>query len=388
MSEAPGDRSDGFGLDHLPYGAVRLESRQIAVARYTDRLLDLSIIDGELFAAGTLDRFLAAGPATWQQVRAGVVDAIAADRAPLLALADATPVLAWTVADYVDFYASEAHATNAGRIFRPDAAPLTPNWKHLPVGYHGRAGTVVVSGTAVRRPRGQFPVDDGDGPRPAYAPTRKLDLEAEVGLVVGAGSTPGDPVPVDRLAEHVFGVILLNDWSARDIQRFETVPLGPHLGKSFATSVSAWITPLDALERAWLPPPNRSVDPPAHLADGDLPGGLDLELSVSINGTVVSRPPFATMYWTAGQLMAHLTSNGAHLRPGDLLGSGTVSGPDPDQFGSLLELSWNGERPVKVGPARRAWLEDGDEVVIAATAPGNAGGRITLGEVRGAIRPA
>lgn len=377
--------SDGFGAGHLPYGAVRLGGRQVAVVRYLDRLLDLSTIDAELFATGTLDRLLAAGPDTWRQVRSAAGDAIRADRAPLLDLADASPVLPYAVADYVDFYASEQHATNAGRIFRPGAAPLPPNWKHVPVGYHGRAGTVVVSGTPVRRPRGQFPTGAG---AVEYAPTRRLDFEVEVGFVVGAGSTAGEPIPVERFPDHVFGVSLLNDWSARDIQGFETVPLGPHLGKSFATSVSAWITPLDALERAWCPPPRRDVDPPRHLDDDALPFGLDLELSVSINGHVVSRPPFASMYWTPAQLLAQLTSNGAPARPGDLFASGTVSGADPDQWGSLLELGWAGTRPIRVGDGTRSWLEDGDEVVITGCAPGVDGGRIELGEVRGRVVPA
>ena len=376
---------DGFGPAHLPYGAVRIGSRQIAVARYLNRLLDLSTIEPGLFAAGTLDAFLAAGRDTWTQVRAAVADAIRADRAPLLPLADAVAVLPYTVADYVDFYASEQHATNAGAIFRPGADRLPANWKHLPVGYHGRAGTVVVSGTAIRRPRGQFPAQAG---ALEYAPTRRLDFEAEVGFVVGAASVPGTPIPVEDFAEHVFGLTLLNDWSARDIQGFETVPLGPHQGKSFATSVAAWITPLAALERAWRPPPPRDLDPPRHLDDRDLPGGLDLELTVSINGSVVSRPPFDTMYWTPAQMLAQLTANGACARPGDLFGSGTVSGPDAYQFGSLLELAWGGTRPIRLGAETRSWLEDGDEVVITASAPGNDGGRIELGEVRGRITPA
>jgi fumarylacetoacetase len=376
----------GFGLDHLPYGAVRTaDGRAIAVVRYVDRLLDLSTIDRELFATGTLDTFLGAGHEVWAQVRAAVTDAVRAERTPLLDLAGVRPVLPYSVADYVDFYASEQHATNAGLIFRPGAAPLTPNWKRLPVGYHGRAGTVVVSGTPIRRPRGQFPSETG---ALDYAPTARLDLEAEVGFVVGAGSEPGEPVPVASFAEHVLGVSLLNDWSARDIQRFETVPLGPMLGKSFATSVSAWVTPLAALERAWCPPPAREPDPPRHLDDSRQPSGLDLELTVSINGVAVSSPPFASMYWTAPQLLAHLTSNGAHARPGDLFASGTVSGPEPDQFGSLLELGWNGSRPVPVGAETRTWLEDGDEVLLTATAPGTGGGRIELGEVRGRIVPA
>jgi fumarylacetoacetase len=375
----------GFGLDHLPYGVVRFEGRNRPVVRYTDRLLDLSTIDRELFAGGTLDALLAAGRDTWRQIRTAAAEAIQADRTPLLPLADAMPVLPYTVADYVDFYASEHHATNAGRIFRPGAEPLTPNWKHLPLGYHGRAGTVVVSGTPVHRPRGLFP--SAAGPL-EYAPTRKLDFEAEVGFVVGAASESGVPIAVENFPEHLFGLTLLNDWSARDIQGFETAPLGPHQGKSFATSVSAWVTPLDALERAWRPPPPRDVAPPRHLDDCDLPGGLDLELTVSINGTVVSRPPFATMYWTAGQLLAQLTSNGAPARSGDLLGSGTVSGPDRDQFGSLLELSWNGTQPIRVGDGTRTWLEDGDEVLLTASAPANDGGRLDLGEVRGRVSPA
>jgi fumarylacetoacetase len=375
----------GFGIDHLPYGSVLANGRRIAVVRYTNRLLDLSTIDAELFRTGDLDALLAAGRDTWRQVRAAAADALRADRTPLLDLAGATPLLPYTVADYVDFYASEQHATNAGMIFRPTGPPLYLNWKHLPVSYHGRAGTVVVSGTPVRRPRGLFPSVPG---ALEYAPSGRLDFEAEVGFVVGTPSEPGVPIPVEAFAEHVFGVSLLNDWSARDIQAFETVPLGPHLGKSFATSVSAWITPLDALERAWRPPPPRDPEPPRHLDDLDLPGGLDLDLTVSINGTVVSRPPFVTMYWTPAQLLAHLTSNGAHARTGDLFGSGTVSGPDPDQFGSMLELGWNGTRPVVVGGGTRTWLEDGDEVVITAVAPGNDGGRIELGEVRGRIIPA
>src|SRR6476646_4853194 len=246
----------GFGLAHLPYGVARVAAQNRPVVRYTDRLLDLSTIDAELFSAGTLDALLAAGRDTWRQVRAAAADAIRADRTPLLALADVTLVLPYTVADYVDFYASEQHATNAGRIFRPGAEPLTPNWKHLPIGYHGRAGTVVVSGTAVRRPCGQFPSSAGPI---EYAPTRKLDFEAEVGFVVGAASEPGVPIAVESFGAHVFGLTLLNDWSARDIQGFETAPLGPHQGKSFATSVSAWITPLDALDRAWRPPPPRDL---------------------------------------------------------------------------------------------------------------------------------
>ncbi len=370
------------GLEHLPYGSVvTADGRRVAVVRHADHLLDLATIDAGLFAAGTLDAFLAAGRPVWDQVRDGCAERLRADRGALLPLAGVRPVLPFAVADYVDFYASEQHATNAGRIFRPDADPLPANWKHLPIGYTGRAGTVVVSGTPVRRPHGFTRTADGV----RFGPSARLDLEAEVAFVVGAASEPGRPVAVADFAEHVFGLCLLNDWSARDIQAFETVPLGPFLGKSFATSVSAWVTPLAALDAAWVAAPTRDPAPAAHLDDSAAPSGLDLTLSVSLNDAVLSRPPFATMYWSPPQLLAHLTSNGTALRAGDLLGSGTVSGPEPGQWGSLLELSWNGNRGVPLDGDARTWLEDGDEVTLTGSAPAPDGGRIELGEVRGRV---
>jgi fumarylacetoacetase len=285
--------------------------------------------------------------------------------------------------DYVDFYASENHASNVGRIFRPDGEALTPNWKHMPIGYHGRAGTIVASGSDVRRPSGQVRAEGG----PRFGPTERLDFEAEVGFVVGAGSEPGKPVSTAAFREHVFGICLLNDWSARDIQAWESVPLGPFLGKSFATSVSAWVTPLEALDGVWCSPPPRTTQLLPYLEDGGTPAGLGLELEVSINGCVVSRPPFATMYWTVAQFVAHTTVNGAHLRTGDLLGSGTVSGPEPAQRGSLLELSWAGTEPIPLadGTTRR-FLLDGDDVVLRATAV-TSNGPIGLGEVRARVLP-
>jgi fumarylacetoacetase len=290
------------------------------------------------------------------------------------------------VADYVDFYSSEHHATNVGRIFRPDADPLTPNWKHLPIGYHGRSGTVVVSGTPIRRPWGQSkaPTD----PAPTFAPSGRLDVEVEVGFVVGVGSAIGESMSVGAFADHVFGVCLLNDWSARDIQAFEYVPLGPFLGKSFATSISPWIVPLAALATARCAPPPRDVPLQAYLEDEE-PWGLDLRLELECNGTIVSRPRFASMYWTAAQQLAHMTVNGAALRTGDLFASGTVSGPTAGERGSFLELSWNTEEPVRLADgSQRAFLEDGDVVTIRATAPGPDGGTIGFGEVTGTIEPA
>jgi fumarylacetoacetase len=268
-----------------------------------------------------------------------------------------------------------------GRILRPNQPPLLPNWRHLPIGYHGRAGTVVVSGTPVVRPCGQL----GAG---RFGPSARLDIEAEVGFVVGVPSPLGARVSVEDLAAHVFGVVLVNDWSARDIQAFEYQPLGPFLGKSFATSVSPWVVPLEALSAARVPAPRQDPEVSDYLR-ADPHEGLDLRLAVDWNGTRVSRPPFAGMYFTPAQQLAHLTVNGASLRTGDLFASGTVSGPAKDQRGSFIELSWGGTEPLTLADgSTRTFLTDGDTVTLTATAPGASGGRIALGEVTGRVEPA
>jgi fumarylacetoacetase len=338
----------------------------------------------DLLAAPDLTRLLDAGAPAWREVvqwlRGWREDH---ERAAAYRLPDEglVPVLPFAVADYVDFYACEQHARNAGLIFRPDAEdPLTPNWRRMPVGYHGRSGTVRVTGAPVARPSGQRGPED-------FGPCAKLDFEAELGFVLG-GPVPG-PVGIDDAADHVFGVVLLNDWSARDIQFFESRPLGPHLGKSFATSISAWVTPLDELSAARVPLPAHDPAPLPYLTPGEPALGLDLDLAVHVNGELVASPPARDLYWSPEQMVAHLTSGGAGLRAGDLLGSGTVSGPERSGFGSMLELSWNGRDPVVLaGGASRTWLEDGDEVVMTATAPARDGGRVALGEVRGRIRGA
>jgi fumarylacetoacetase len=388
----------GFDVDHLPYGVFTFGDGPSRVGvRVGDRVVDLTALEGALsggyggmFEHASLAPFLAAGPPVWAEVRAWLRDVLVDPAAEavvgrhLLPVAAVRMVMPFEVADYVDFYASEHHATNVGRIFRPDGDPLLPNWRHLPVGYHGRAGTVVVSGTDVRRPSGQRRQTEG-GP-PVFGPTKRLDLEAELGFVVGVPSAHGSPVPTDGFDAHVFGVVGVNDWSARDVQAWEAVPLGPFLGKSFATSVSAWVTPMAALEAAWTPLPGQHPPPPAYL-DVEEPAGLDIAVEVEINHEVVACPPYASMYWSPRQMLAHMTVNGASLRTGDLFASGTISGPHRDQRGSLLELGWGGTEPFDLGGAARCWLEDGDEVVLRYSAPGSAGGRLTLGEVRGRVTP-
>lgn len=403
--QSPLDLAEGdpFGPHNLPYGvfttADEPDRRRLGV-RIGGHVLDagaaahaLGSPYAALLAQPSLNPLLAAGRTAWRDVRRALTGwlTVPAHRPvvePLLHPLDAVTLhLPYEVADYVDFYASEHHATNVGHIFRPDGEPLTPNWKHLPIGYHGRSGTVVVSGTDVVRPAGQrkAPTD----PAPVFGPSVKLDIEAEVGFLVGTPSTLGSPVALGDFREHVFGLTLLNDWSARDIQAWEYVPLGPFLGKSFQTSVSAWVTPLEALDSARVAPPARDFALLPYLDDSaeEEPGGFDLRITVTINGEVVAEPPFSTMYWTAAQQLAHMTVNGASLRTGDLYGSGTVSGPEVGQRGSLLELTWNGRDALELADGKRTFLEDGDEVTLTAWAPGPNGTRIGLGEVTGRIAP-
>jgi fumarylacetoacetase len=385
-------------IDNLPYGVFSHDEEEPRVGvRIGDFVLDLAPIAANemleiahVFEAPDLNPLLAMGRPAWSSVRRWLTSLLTdeAERdlvEPLLVPVDeVTMHLPVTVADYVDFYCSLHHASNVGKIFRPDAEPLLPNWRHLPVGYHGRAGTVVVSGTEVRRPRGQRKPHGEENP--TYGPSQRLDIETELGFVVGTGSQIGDQVGVEAFADHVFGVLPLNDWSARDIQAWEYVPLGPFLGKSFATSVAAWITPLEALDAAKVDLPGQDPEPLEYLRVGDR-AGYDIDFEVELNGVVVSRPPYRSLYWSPAQMLAHMTVNGASLRVGDLFASGTVSGDAKEQRGSLLELSWGGREPYTVGGQERTFLQDGDTVTIRATAPG-VKGRIGLGEVTGTILPA
>jgi fumarylacetoacetase len=395
----------GFGPEHLPYGVFRRAGEAARVggaahagktgrageaahvgARLGDRVLDLAALaadgllpaDQALFAQPSLNAFMAAGPDTWRTVRHALRALVSGPDAELAAvpLEEAELLLPIEVGDYVDFYSSIEHASNVGRMFRPDAEPLPPNWLHLPVGYHGRSGTVVVSGTPIRRPRGQRHEDGG----PIFGPSTRLDIELELGFVVGMPSAA--PVPVDRALDHVFGVVLLDDWSARDLQAWEYRPLGPFLAKSFATSIAAWVTPLDALLDRRVPAPAQDPEPLHYLREE--PWALDLDLEIELNGATIARTNARNLYWSAAQQLAHMTVNGATLRVGDLFGSGTISGPEREQRGSLLELSWDGTEPIELpGGQTRTFLEDGDEIVLRGR-----GGDVELGEVRGRIEPA
>jgi fumarylacetoacetase len=331
-------------------------------ARVDGTVVDLSPL-GPPFDAGSLNPLMAAGPEVWRQGR----DRVNEGRA----VSEPWCGMPFEVADYVDFYSSLHHASNVGRMFRPDADPLLPNWRHLPVGYHGRAGTVVPSRTSVRRPTGQRP-------GASFGPSEKLDIELEAGYVIGTPTTMGEPVPIDRALDHVFGMLLVNDWSARDIQAWEYQPLGPFLGKSFATSVSQWVVPLDELaDRRVAAEPQ---DPPPLPYLTEEPWAYDIPLEVELNGETIVRSNTRHLYWSIAQQIAHLTVNGASLRTGDLLATGTISGPEPEERGSLLELSWNGEEPIELADgSTRTFLEDGDEVVLRGE---------PLGEVRGRIEPA
>ncbi len=376
-----------FGLANLPYGVFSPPGGSPRVGvRVADSVVDLAAALGDdVFAAPSLNPFMAQGHARWVEVREQLLDLVADDipDAAVHPVDAVTMHMPFEVADYVDFYASEHHASNLGRLFRPGSEPLMPNWKHLPVGYHGRAGTVVPSGTDIVRPTGQRKGEDA----PTFGESRRLDIEAEVGFVVGTGSPLGTPVATEDFSERVFGVVLVNDWSARDIQAWEYVPLGPFLGKSFATSISHWVVPLLALEAARVATPPQDPEPLPYLQEKN-PWGLDLSLEVSWNGQVVSRPPYREMYWSPAQMLAHMTVNGASSRTGDLFASGTISGPAKDQRGAFIELTWGGKEPIEVNNEPRTFLEDGDEVAITATAPGPSGTRIGFGEVRGRILPA
>lgn len=418
VASANETRTD-FPIQNLPLGVFRRrgtgESPRIGVA-IGDRILDLAVcarlgllpgVDGmaRLMVDDTLNRVMAEGRDAARALRGAVVavlregsEAAKHQSQITLAQSEAELLLPVHIGDYTDFYASIHHATNVGSMFRPEN-PLLPNYKYVPVGYHGRASSIVVSGTPIRRPSGQTR-EDVDAP-PAFGPSKRLDYEMEVGVFVGRGSPLGAPIPLTRADEHLWGLCLVNDWSARDIQTWEYQPLGPFLAKNFATSISPWVVTLDALEPFRVPVPHRPSGDPAplrHLSDSQSQqrGAFSLLVEVllstermrgdGIAPVRVSRASFADMYWTLGQMLVHHTSNGCNMRPGDLLASGTVSGPDKDSRGCLLERTWRGTEPLQLPSGeRRAFLENGDEVIMRGYAERDGFRRIGFGECRGTI---
>ena len=418
VASANEPRTD-FPIQNLPLGVFRRrgsgESPRIGVA-IGDRILDLALcarvgllggVDGmaRFMVDDTLNRLMAEGRDGARALRASVVAILregsnAARRESEITLAqrEAEPLLPVHIGDYTDFYASIHHAANIGSMFRPEN-PLLPNYKYIPVGYHGRASSIVVSGTPIRRPSGQTR-DDANAP-PSFGASKRLDYEMEVGAFVGRGSPLGASIPLTRADDHLWGLCLVNDWSARDIQTWEYQPLGPFLAKNFATTISPWVVTLEALEPFRIPAPDRSPGDPAplrHLFDSQTQqrGAFALVVEVHLSTermradgiapVRVSRGSFADMYWTLGQMLVHHTSNGCNMRPGDLIASGTVSGPDQDSRGSLLERTWRGTEPLELPSGeRRAFLENGDEVIMRGYAEREGFRRIGFGECRGMI---
>ena len=405
-----------FTIDTLPYGIFsRAGDAPRAGVAIGDSVVDLSalaraglfdrnVADATaLFGAPTLDRFAAAGPEVWSAVRSRIGALVAMGNDELAgdaivrptALLDRSAVTMHrpvSVGDYVDFYSSIEHATNLGKILRPGGEALLPNYRSMPVGYHGRSSTVVVSDTPIVRPSGQRRSPDADVTR--FGPTQALDFELELAFVTGTANALGRPIPIDAAGDHIFGCVLLNDWSARDVQAWEYQPLGPFLGKSFATSISPWVVPLEALEPFRIPSRVQEPEPLPYLRAAR-PWGFDIALDVTLQSArmreaglgpmAIAHATFSRMYWTMAQQLAHATANGAQIRPGDLYGSGTISNEEPGTFGSMIELTWRGARPLSLPSGeRRAFLEDGDTVVMSAScARGPL--RVGFGEVRGTI---
>jgi len=424
MSDAPGraprtfvevPRGSHFPIQNLPFGVFRPRGgRARPGVAIGERVLDLAalaeagLLDGpgmpgrDVLSGDTLNALMASGLDAWRSTRARIAGLLDADEpalrdagvlreAALPRARDVEPLLPAAVGDYTDFYSSREHATNVGTMFRGAAAALQPNWLHLPVAYHGRASSLLPSGTDVRRPWGQTRPDDDAPPR--HEPSRQLDFELETGFFVGPGNTLGEPIAGDRVRRHVFGMVIVNDWSARDLQKWEYVPLGPFLGKNFATSLSPWVVTLDALEPFRRPGPAQDPEPLPYLRTRE-PWAYDIRLEVWLQGERMDAPVriasgnAATLYWSIAQQLAHHTVNGCNLRPGDLLASGTISGPTPGSRGSMLELAWRGTEPLRLpGGETRSFLADGDRVTMTAWCEGD-GYRVGFGEVTARVLPA
>jgi fumarylacetoacetase len=405
-----------FPIQNLPFGVFSDQGNakaRVGVA-IGDLVADLAVLHDagllrlpasapqDVFARAALNDFIALGRDTWRSVRIQLSSLLARDTATLrddaalrqrafVKLADAKLHLPVQVPGYTDFYSSKEHATNVGSMFRDPKNALLPNWSEMPIGYNGRASSVVVSGTPVRRPNGQLKLPDQE--RPVFGACRKLDIELETAFVVGRGNALGEPIACEDAEDHIFGMVLLNDWSARDIQQWEYVPLGPFNAKTFASTISPWVVTLDALEPFRVAQPAQEPQPLEYLRhEGDHAFDIALEVLLRPEGaqeaTTISRTNFRHMYWSMAQQLAHHTVAGCNTRVGDLMGSGTISGPTPDSFGSLLELTWNAKNPLELkSGGTRGFIEDGDELTLAGWCQGE-GYRVGFGACVGKILPA
>lgn len=418
----PGGAAGDFSLNNLPYGIFKPQGAAEAEARVGvalgDRVLDLRALAARGLLPNscglserTLNAFMGSGSEAWKEVRHELQQVLLSDDHPknlnslgddalkeLLHKQDAVEMLLpASIGDYTDFYASREHATNVGKMFRPNAEPLLPNWLHIPVGYHGRASSVVVSGTGIRRPRGQTVAKGQDQGPPSFGASKLMDIELEVGCFVGPGNALGEPIPLEKAEEHIFGLVLLNDWSSRDIQKWEYVPLGPFLGKNFGTTISPWVVPLEALKpfRVQTPAQNDPEPLPYIKQTPTSKLGFDVQLEVALQTSEMSAPEtiirsnLKYMYWALAQQLTHHAVNGCNMRPGDLLGTGTISGPTEESFGSLLELTWAGSKEIHLqnGQVIRKFLQDGDKVVMRGFCQNPDGDRIGFGECSGIILP-
>ena len=412
---ASANRADAdFPIQNLPFGVFSTPDHPVPRAGIAigDQILDLSVLESAglltlaanpVFDQPVLNDFIALGKPVWQSTRqkiSGLLregeprlrdDAALRSRA-LLPLQQAVMHMPVTVGGYTDFYSSKEHATNVGSMFRDPANALLPNWLHLPVGYNGRASSVVISGTDIRRPVGQVKPPSAESPM--FARCAKLDFELETAFIVGANTVLGEPVPIDHAESLIFGMVLLNDWSARDIQQWEYVPLGPFNAKTFATSISPWIVTMDALDAFRVPGPVQEPQPLPYLRQQG-PHSFDISLSVELQpqeaneATTICRTNYRAMYWSMAQQLTHHTVSGCNVCVGDLMASGTISGTTSDSFGSLLELAWNGQRPVTLadGTTQRSFLEDGDLVTMRGWCKGDTY-RLGFGAVQGRVMPA
>ncbi len=406
-------KNSEFPIQNIPFGIADFGNGQIGVAtRIGDTVINLYALaqlghlsgvinDPRVFNETTLNRFLAYDKKVWSAVRQRISDLFEEGNTTLFndsvmlkiittSVDKVTMQLPVAVGDYTDFYSSIEHATNVGIMFRDPANALLPNWRHIPVGYHGRSSSIVVSGTNIHRPKGQTLPKGASSP--VFGPSKLIDFELETAFITGSGNKLGEPIPVDKAEDHIFGMVLFNDLSARDIQKWEYVPLGPFLSKNFGSVISPWIVTLEALEPFRVSGPKQEPSVLPYLQTSGK-RNFDINLEVFIkpeNGeeTRVSRSNFKYMYWNMSQQLAHQTVNGCNIKPGDMYGSGTISGPTPDSYGSMLELAWQGTKPIKLNDgSERKFINDNDTIIIRGRAEKN-GIRIGFGEAKTTILPA